>query len=116
VANSFSFRPEALRVRTSDDARVPAPEVEPGRVVLKLELPVARAGAARLRLAYQVSEDSGSEPEFRDLVAAETDVTLVAGRLTPLRLRQERGRMEFSGLFKKRMKNVDTFRLELEPR
>jgi len=116
VANAFSFRPEALRVRTSDGARVPAPEVEPGRVVLRVELPVARAGEARLRLAYQVGEDSGGGPEFRDLIAVESEVELVAGRLTPLRLRQERGRMEFSGLFKKRMKNVDTFRLELEPR
>jgi hypothetical protein len=30
-------------------------------------------------------------------------------------VRQDRGRMEFSGLTRKRMKNVETFHIELQP-
>jgi hypothetical protein len=42
-------------------------------------------------------------------------VELRAESPTLVRVNQERGRMEFSGFPRRRMKNVDTFALELNP-
>jgi hypothetical protein len=42
-------------------------------------------------------------------VAVRPDATAV------VQVRQARGRMEFSGFGRRRMKNVDTFRIELKP-
>ena len=42
-------------------------------------------------------------------------VELTRGEPTLVELDQRSGRMEYSGLFKKKMKNTDSFRIELEP-
>jgi hypothetical protein len=82
-------------------------------VLLKLDLRAPARDARRLRLAYQVNAGSAEEPAWKDLVWAAADVTIDPGRPALVEVRQERGRMEFSGFPRKRMRNVETFELDL---
>ena len=52
---------------------------------------------------------------WRDLVAGSIDVALRAEAPTFISVAQDRGKMEFTGFPHRRMKNVETFRLELLP-
>jgi hypothetical protein len=113
MVNAFSFAPEDVVFSAGEKALVLPPEQRPGRIALKIDVP-AREGLRLLRLAYQGTD----EPEgnaWRDLVAGSIDVELQAEPPIFVRVSQERGNMEFSGFPRKRMKNVETFKLELVP-
>ena len=84
-------------------------EVQPGRVVLKIGL-APESARHKLRLAYQVNEADREHPAWRDRAQATADVELHPDTPTIVQVRQDRGRMEFSG---RRMKNVETFRIDL---
>jgi hypothetical protein len=110
VVNTFAFT-------SGDEAGVAAPgvllvppEVQPGRVVLRIGAPAVAGADRHVRVSYQVNEGSDATPAWRELAAAATTATLRADGPTVLQLRQDRGRMEFA---KKRMRDVDTFRIEL---
>jgi hypothetical protein len=114
TVNSFAFDSvEISAVSTSSR------DVRPGRITLRLGLPAPAEGAGaaprRLRLAYQVNAGTRDAAEWRDAAATELEVPFQTGRETRLELRQDAGRMEFSGFGRKRMKYVETFRLELRP-
>lgn len=113
VVNSFSFRTEDIALESGRETTLLPPEARPGRIVLKIVLPVALSGTHRLRLAYQVNAGSASEPAWKDLVEGSTVCELRSEAPTFVRVRQDAGRMEFSGFPKRRMKLVETFRLEL---
>ena len=110
AVNAFGFGPEEVSAPAATGVEVVPPEARPGRIVLKLDLPAERAGKHRLRLAYQVGDAEAST--FRDVVEASADVVLSTEAPSFVEVRQDRGRMEFSGFGKKRMKNVDSFKLE----
>ena len=112
LVNSFSFA-EGLTVAPAAGVRVHPAEVRPGRIVLKVDLPSTGAAPRRLRLAYQVNTGSNEEPAWKDVVSAATDVTLSPTQPALVEVRQERGRMEFAGFPRRRMKNVETFELHL---
>jgi hypothetical protein len=112
AVNAFSF--------TGDVASSPAPnvvvhppEVRPGRIVLKLDVPSTSSSPRRLRLAYQMNTGTPAEPAWKDLASGATEVTLAAGQPALVEVRQDRGRMEFSGFLRRRMKHVETFKLDL---
>ena len=110
VVNSFSFTPESLKVAAGPGVKVLAPEIQPGRIQLGIDLPAELAGARKLRLAYQANAGSAAVPEWRDLVLTEVTLGLRADAPNVFRIEQDRGSMEFS---KHRMKNVETFQLAL---
>jgi hypothetical protein len=112
AVNTFGFVGDGVAGVAAPGVELHPPEARPGRIVLRIDLPIARAGARHLRLAYQVAEPSAAGPSFRDVADASLDVTLRAEAPTFVQVRQDRGRMEFSGLLRKRMKHVETFRLE----
>jgi hypothetical protein len=70
----------------------------------------------RLRLSYQINEGDKEHPAWRDLAPGRDRVELRPDERVVVQVRQDRGRMEFSGLTRKRMKNVETFHIELQPR
>lgn len=114
--NTFSFAPEDLKPEAAEGVTLKPAEVRPGRIVLRLDLVSPRQGKLRLRLAYQVNEGSAEAPALRDVAEAVTSVELLPGKTTFVRVRQDRGQMEFSGtLGRKRMKKVETFRIEAAP-
>ena len=113
LVNSFSFAAEDVVATASAEAQILAPEARPGRIVLKIDLPAQMSRRHRLRLSYQVNEGSEPEPAWRDVTEAALELELREGKATFVHVRQDRGRMEFSGLTKRKMKNVDTFRIDV---
>ena len=114
MVNSFSFGTEDVVFSAGENALVLPPEQRPGRIALKIDVP-AREGTRLLRVAYQSAEGPEDGTGWRDLVEGAIDVELRAEAPTFVRVGQDRGRMEFGGFPRKRMKNVETFKLELEP-
>lgn len=112
VVNSFSFAPDSLKLVPGPLVELAPPETQPGRIRLEIRLPSDQAGAHALHVTYQVNDATDSEPGWRDLVGAVADIRLQPGAPTLVELQQDRGRMEFS---KRRMKNVETFRLAAVP-
>lgn len=115
IVNSFSFNPADVTLEPAAGVHLPMPEARPGRIVLKVDVPVPPPGARRLRVSYQVNGGTASEPSWRDVATAEGTVELSAEAPRFLQVRQDRGKMEFAGFPKRRMRLVDTFRLTLEP-
>lgn len=112
VMNSFSFVPGHVAAQAAAGVEIAPPEVRPGRIVLGLDLPVTLAGRRRVRIAYQSNTGTAEAPEWRDLVEAALTLELSTAAASFVQLRQDPGRMEFSGFPRRRMKRVDTFRLE----
>ena len=112
VVNAFSFLAGEVAVHAEEGVSAAPPEARPGRVVLRLDLPSEHAGERRVRLAYQANEGPEAAPVWRDLASADATVELGAEGPVFLQVRQDPGRMAFSGFPRRRMKNVDTFRME----
>jgi hypothetical protein len=74
--------------------------------------PAQLAGPRRLRLAYQVNDAGSAAPQWRDVVLALGEVDLAPGKVSGVRVVQERGTMDY---VKRRMRNVETFRATLAP-
>ena len=112
LVNAFSFAAGHVAVKAAPSVEVAPPEVRAGRIVLKLDLPVARAGQRKVRFAYQANTGTAAEPVWRDLT--EGSLTLALSAATPrfVQVKQDPGRMEFSGFPRRRMKRVETFRLD----
>jgi hypothetical protein len=109
VVNTFAF--------TGDEAGLAAPhvllsppEIQPGRVVLRVDVPGVVGENRRLSVTYQVNEGSVENPAWRDVVMATSTLTLRGDGPTPIQLRQARGQMEFT---RKRMRDVESFRIEI---
>ncbi len=113
TVNSFSF-PDAVVMARSAPGGVgaEAPEVRPGRITLKMDLPLEAAGEHSFRLSYQTNDATAASPAWRDLVGTGIHVTFKADAPNVVEIHQDRGAMEFSGLFHKKMKNVESFRIE----
>jgi hypothetical protein len=114
VVNTFSFAAEDVAVAAGENVLVLPPEPRPGRIALKMDVPLVEA-PRRLRLAYQASEGPAEEKAWRDLATGSTDIELRPEAPTFVRVNQDRGRMEFGGFPRKRMKYVETFKLDLSP-
>jgi len=114
IVNTFSFAAEDVAVAAEEHVLVLPPEPRPGRIALKIDVPMVDA-PRRLRLAYQASEGPAEEKVWRDLVTGSADIELREEAPTFVRVDQDRGRMEFAGFPRRRMKYVETFRLDLRP-
>jgi hypothetical protein len=112
TVNSFSFAPSDVRLSPGPGVRMEPPETRPGRITLKLDLPGDKAGERRFRLAYQANDGSAATPAWRDLVDTLIHVTLKTATPSIVEIKQNQGKMEFSGFGKKKMKNVETFLIE----
>jgi hypothetical protein len=112
LVNRFSF--SDVSMDPAAGVVVAAPELASGRVRLELRLPVDTAGTHRLDVAYQINDGTIAAPAFRDLVFADVELVLQPARAARVILLQDRGRMEYSGLFRKQLKHVDTFRIEAQ--
>jgi hypothetical protein len=114
VLNTFSFAPEDVAAFAARGVELAPPEVQPGRAVLKIGL-APQTARRKLRLAYQINDADAEHPAWRDRAEGTTEVDLRPESPTIVQVRQNRGKMEFSGFLRRRMKNVETFRVELQP-
>jgi hypothetical protein len=112
VVNAFSFLPGEVAVHAARGVEAAPPEARPGRVVLRIDLPAERAGERRVRLAYQTSEGTLESPAWRDAVSESLAVDIGVDAPAFVQVRQDPGRMDFSGFPRRRMRNVETFRLD----
>jgi len=112
LVNAFSFAAGDVAVKATPGVEVSPPEVRAGRIVLKLDLPAAQAGERKVRVAYQANTGTAAEPVWRDLAEGFLTLALSATTASFVQLRQDPGRMEFSGFPRRRMKRVETFRLD----
>jgi hypothetical protein len=112
IVNAFSFAAGDVEVKAAPGVEVSPPEVRAGRIVLKLDLPAALAGERKVRLAYQANTSTAAEPVWRDVTEGSLTLTLSAATPSFVQVRQDPGRMEFSGFPRRRMKRVETFRLD----
>lgn len=112
LVNAFSFAASDVAVKAAPGVEVAPPEVRVGRIVLKLDLPLARAGQRKVRIAYQANTGTVEAPVWRDLTEGSLDLALSAATPSFVQLRQDPGRMDFSGFPRRRMKRVETFRLD----
>ena len=114
IVNTFSFGPEDVTVAAGERVLMLPPEPRPGRISLKMDVPMLEA-PRRLRVSYQVAEGPAEEKAWRDVVPGSADVELRADAPTFVRISQDRGRMEFAGFPRRRMKYVETFKVDLTP-
>jgi len=114
LLNTFSFAPEDVAAFAGRGVELAPPEVQPGRAVLKIGLASQRT-RRKLRLAYQINDADVEHPAWRDRAEGTTEVDLRPESPTIVQVRQNRGKMEFSGLLHRRMKNVETFQIDLHP-
>jgi hypothetical protein len=113
VVNAFSLAPGEVSVATREGVSVARVAARPGRVEVELHLPPETAGLRRVRLAYQDNEGTAEAPIWRNLAHGTIHVELATGSRSVIHVEQERGEMEYSGFPRKRMKNVESFRLSL---
>lgn len=116
VVNAFSFDVGKVQVAAAETVDAFPPDTRPGRISLRLDLPARFAGERRLRAAYQVNDGSADAPAWRDVAESAIHAELKLDATHVVRLHQDRGRMEFSGFGgfgRKKMKNVETFRIEM---
>jgi hypothetical protein len=113
LLNTFSFAPEDVAAFAGRGVELAPAEVQPGRAVLKIGL-APQTAHRKLRLAYQINEADPEHPAWRDMATGTTEVDLRPDAPTIVQVHQSRGKMEFSGLLRRRMKNVQTFRIDLE--
>ncbi len=109
VVNTFAFNGDEAGLAAPHVLLSP-PEVQPGRVVLRVDVPAVVGENRRLSVTYQVNEGSVENPAWRDVVMATATITLRGDGPTPIQLRQTRGQMEFA---RKRMREVESFRIEI---
>lgn len=112
LVNAFSFAAGDVALKAAPGVEVSPPEVRAGRVVLKLDLPIERAGQRKIRIAYQGNTGTTAQPVWRDLTEGSLTLALSAAAPSFVQVRQDPGRMEFSGFPRKRTKRVETFRLD----
>ena len=109
VVNTFAFGGDEAGLAAPHVLLSP-PEVQPGRVVLRVDVPRVVGENRRLSVTYQVNEGSVENPAWRDVVMATATLTLRGDGPTPIQLRQARGQMEFA---RKHMREVESFRIDI---
>lgn len=116
IVNAFSFAAGTLVVQSlSEGVLAEAPAANPGRIVLPVALPADWTGRHRVGVAYQIAEDTTDAQTWRDVAWTVGSLELLPDRVAILTLEQDRGSMEYSGFPRRRMKNVETFRLGFRP-
>ena len=113
--HSFTFSPtDSQVVRTSEGYTCEVKEAEDGRVALTLVLPeTQRGGQLLVRMLYQINEGSRSIPRWIDVVSRSFSVQVEPGKDSYVVLEQDASGLDYTGFFRKSMKNIETFRLNV---
>ena len=113
--NSFTFSPTDSRLLESVEGYDCSVEkAQDGAVVLRLTLPrSASSGVQSVRLLYEVNEGDKSSPRWLDAVARSFSIQVAPGKEAVAVLEQNADALEYTGFFKKKMKNVELFQMSL---
>ena len=117
TVNTFSFLAGDTDMEAGAGARLERPEVRPGRAALRMAVPFPSDApvSRKLRVAYQYNAGTRENPEWKDAVSEESPFDMGRGTPNFLLLKQAMGKMQFSGFPRRRMRNVQTFVMDLGP-
>jgi hypothetical protein len=117
--NSFTFAPEDTQVISTSQGyscRLEKIVNEEGREGVLLLLGVPQASGDEpvlLRMVYQVNEGSLEFPRWTNALSRSFPVPLEAGKETLLVLQQDASGLQFTGFFRKTMKNLESFQIRV---
>lgn len=113
--NSFTFSPTDSRLLESlEGYECSVEKAEDGVVRLKVSLPPeASTGTQVIRMLYQVNEGDRGAPRWVDVVSRSFSMEVAPGKEAFAVLEQNADALEYSGFFKKRMKNLDLFQMDV---
>ncbi len=113
--NSFTFTPTDSRLLESVEGYdCEVEKAQDGAVVLRVTLPpTASSGMQSIRMLYDVNEGDKSLPRWLDAVARAFSIEVAPGREAVAVLEQNADALEYTGFFKKKMKNVELFQMSL---
>lgn len=113
--NSFTFSPTDSRlVETQEGFQCSVQEAEDGQVRLIVQLPTdASSGRQLVRMLYEINRGDRSFPRWLDVISRSFSVEVAAGRETDVIIEQNASALDYSGIFKKSMKNLEQFQLNV---
>lgn len=113
--NSFTFSTtDAQLLETLEGYECSIEKATDGVVRLKVGLPPEVSnGRQVLRMLYEVNEGDRSLPRWTDVVSRSFSIDVAPGREAFAVLEQNADALEYTGFFKKRMKNLELFRLDV---
>ncbi|GMR23491.1 MAG: hypothetical protein BMS9Abin37_1924 [Acidobacteriota bacterium] len=113
--NSFTFSPTDSRlVETLEGFQCSVQEAEDGQVRLIVQLPAeVSSGRQLVRMLYEVNQGDRSFPRWLDVISRSFSVEVEAGRETDVIIEQNAAALDYSGFFKKSMKNLELFQLNV---
>jgi hypothetical protein len=113
--NSFTFSPSDSRlVETLEGYQCAVQKAEDGEVGMSVQLPSdVSSGRQLVRMLYEINAGDRSLPRWSDVVSRSFSVEVAAGRETVVIVEQNASALDYSGLFKKTMKNLDQFQLNV---
>jgi hypothetical protein len=113
--NSFTFSPTDSRLLEAlEGYECKVEKAADGAVVLEMLLPPSASnGLQSIRLLYEVNEGTSESPRWFDAVARSFSLSVEGGKQSLAVLEQNADALEYAGFFKKKMKNVDLFKMSL---
>jgi hypothetical protein len=113
--NSFTFSPtDAQLLETLEGYECSVEKAGDGDVLLKVGLPAeASTGRQVIRMLYEVNEGDRSLPRWVDVVSRSFSIEVAPGKEALAVLEQNADALEYTGFFKKKMKNLELFQLEV---
>jgi hypothetical protein len=113
--NSFTFSPTDSRlVETLEGFECAVHKAEDGEVGLTVQLPPeASSGRQLVRMLYEVNQGNRSFPQWVDVISRSFSIEVEPGRQTDVIIEQNSSALEYSGFFKKTMKNLEQFQLNV---
>lgn len=111
--NEFTFSPtDALLIETLDGYQCSVLEAEEGDVSLRLDLPDSTSSDRQIvRMLYEVNDGDRSFERWEAVVSRSFSVEVGAGREAVVMVQQDASAMEYTGFFKKSMRNLELFQL-----
>lgn len=107
--NSFTFSPDdAVLSGTADGFECAVQKSEDGNIWLAVSL-AASEGERLVRMTYSVASDG----VWNDVISRAFSVEVAPGQHTVVSLQQDASALAYSGLFKKEMKNLEAFQLQV---
>jgi hypothetical protein len=89
-------------------------KAEDGEVGMSVQLPPdVSSGRQLVRMLYEINEGDRSLPRWSDVVSRSFSVEVAAGSETVVIVEQNASALDYSGFFKKTMKNLDQFQLNV---
>jgi hypothetical protein len=113
--NSFTFSPTDSRlVETLEGYQCSVQKAEDGEVGMSVQLPAdVSSGRQLVRMLYEINEGDRTLPRWTDVVSRSFSIEVAAGKRADVILEQDSAALDYSGFFKKTMKNLEQFQLNV---